>query len=86
MTETSEPGSDETFEKPSLRVIETVASADGVDPVDLEPPLTDVVDPTALDALFEPTTKIDSSRRGRVTFRYRGYRVTVDSSGHVELG
>ncbi|PCR88917.1 HalOD1 output domain-containing protein [Natrinema ejinorense] len=71
--------------KPSLRVLEKVADADDVAPVALEPPLYDVVDPTALDQLFEPTDTDDSVRSGRVTFRYRGYDVTITSNGAVEL-
>ncbi|MCW8173364.1 HalOD1 output domain-containing protein [Natrialba swarupiae] len=69
--------------KPSLRVVEQVADAEDVTPGSLEPPLNDVVDPTALDRLFEPTTAAGSTRRGRVTFSYCGYDVTVTSDGSV---
>ncbi|MDJ1434317.1 HalOD1 output domain-containing protein [Halostagnicola sp. A-GB9-2] len=42
-------------ERPSLRVVERVAEADGVDPVDLEPPLHGIVDTGALERLFKST-------------------------------
>ncbi|WIV68052.1 HalOD1 output domain-containing protein [Natrialbaceae archaeon AArc-T1-2] len=75
-----------TLAKPSLRVVEAIADAEDVHPADLEPPLNDVVDPTALDLLFESTAADDdTTRRGHVSFQYRDYDVTVDSSGTVEL-
>ncbi|WP_394741899.1 HalOD1 output domain-containing protein [Natronococcus roseus] len=74
----SSPGS------PSLRVVKAVANAEGVDPVELEPPLYDGVDPTAIDERFAPTTP-NASRNGRLRFRYRGYDVTGRSDGTVSL-
>ncbi|MWV39028.1 HalOD1 output domain-containing protein [Natrialba sp. INN-245] len=71
--------------KPSLRVVEQVADAEDVPPGSLEPPLNDAVDPTALDRLFEPTTAVGSTRRGRITFSYCGYDVTVASDGTVDV-
>lgn len=76
---------DLSYARPSLRVVEAVAAADGVDPADLEPPLHAVVDSVALDRLFDATGDETPSRRGRVRFQYRGYDVTVHSSGRVEL-
>ncbi|AEH39441.1 HalOD1 output domain-containing protein [Halopiger xanaduensis] len=73
------------FTKPSLRVLEEIADAEDVSPAALEPPLNEVIDPTALDRLFEPTATDDSARGGRVSFKYRGYGVTVTSNGTVEL-
>ncbi len=67
-----------------MRVVRAVAAADGVDPADLEPPLADAVDPAALDRLFASLAD-GTVRRGRATFDYRGYDVTVDSSGRVTL-
>lgn len=69
----------------SLRVVETVANAEGVDPTELEPPLYDAVDPNAINDLFAATTAPNASRNGRLTFRYRGYDVTVRSDGTVSL-
>lgn len=66
----------------SLRVIEEVAARDGVDPVDVKPPLHDVVDPEALDALFRSA---DGSNGTAVEFPYAGYDVRVESSGTVRV-
>ncbi|WP_293032256.1 HalOD1 output domain-containing protein [Natronococcus sp.] len=68
---------------PSLRVVDAVADAEGIDPVELEPPLYDAVDPNAIDELF--TTTPSASRNGRLNFQYRGYDVTVRSDGTVSL-
>lgn len=65
----------------SQAVVETVASAEGVDPLDLEVPLYDAVDPDALDALFQSGIAVD----GRVEFEYYGYDVTVTDGGRVTL-
>lgn len=70
---------------PSFRVVSAVADADDADIVDLEPPLSEVVDPTALDRLFDATATSDRSGDGCVTFRYRGHDVIVRPDGDVEL-
>lgn len=62
----------------SMRVIEAVADAKGVDPVTLDP-LYDVLDPDALDGLFSCDVQ------GCVQFEYEGRRVTVYSDGEVAL-
>lgn len=75
---------DETTVPPSISVVEAVASAEGVDPLSLEPPLHQVVDPDALDALFTEKGPM-VTRRSRVHFRYRGFAVTVEKKGDVSL-
>lgn len=65
---------------PSVTVIERVADREGTDPVRLDPPLHDVVDPDALDAFCA-----DSDTTGCVTFSYCGYTVTVGIDGTVDL-
>ena len=69
----------------SMRVLEAIGDAEGVDPADLEPPFNDVVDAAALDLLFEPTADDKTTRHGRVSFTYHTYDVTVYSDGRVEL-
>ncbi|QLG62935.1 HalOD1 output domain-containing protein [Halorarum salinum] len=69
---------------PSTRVVEAVAEFRDVDPAEL-PPLYDVVDPDALDALFDSTGTSSSRREGTVEFVYAGIFVRVDASGGVEL-
>ena len=61
---------------PSVRVVETVADREKTSPLTLSPPLTEFVNPDALDALFERST-------GTVTFDAWGYRITVEADGTV---
>ncbi|MFB6171889.1 MAG: HalOD1 output domain-containing protein [Haloarculaceae archaeon] len=63
---------------PSYAVVETVARADGTDPVDLGP-LYEQVDPDALDALLA------DARGVAVTFPFAGHEVTVGSDGVIEV-
>lgn len=62
----------------STSVIEAVASAEGVDPVELSEPLFAAVEPDALDRLFRAGT-------GCVTFQYLGYEVTAHGDGEVTV-
>lgn len=70
--------------RPSTQVVEAVAEFRDVDTVEL-PPLYDVVDPDALDALFDSTETNSSRREGTVEFVYAGVSVRVDASGSVEV-
>ncbi|SER78936.1 HalOD1 output domain-containing protein [Natrinema salaciae] len=65
----------------SIEVVRGVAAHEGVDPLDLEPPLHEVVDTDALEAL------VRSTRDSGVTveFTYCGARVRIDESGAVEV-
>lgn len=64
-------------------VVTAVADAKDVDPVDLRP-LHDVIDPDALEALFDET---DGSRlrTGHVAFDYEGFLVQVEDDGAVTV-
>lgn len=64
-------------------VITAVARYEGVDPASLTPPLFDVVDPDALDALCGGTHGCGTPVR--CTFTYRGHRIEVESSGSVTV-
>ncbi|WIV68664.1 HalOD1 output domain-containing protein [Natrialbaceae archaeon AArc-T1-2] len=74
---------------PSQAVVEAVADAESVPPESLCPPeydpLHSVIDPQALDALFEPRADGTPRSSGRVSFTFCGYDVTVDSDGTVTL-
>lgn len=74
------PAGDEPL---SVTVVRAIAAHEGVDPMDLSPPLFRSLDPAALDSLFEPTT--GGVRSGSVAFTYDGKRVTVESSGEVTV-
>jgi len=66
-------------EQISIDVIEAIADATGTDPLTMDPPLYEVVDTDALDALYE---------RGAVAtveFEYDGHSVTVDGDGTVTV-
>ncbi|WIV66252.1 HalOD1 output domain-containing protein [Natrialbaceae archaeon AArc-T1-2] len=71
-------------ESVSVQVVRKVADCEGVDPAALQPPLQTVIDTDALDSLFrlgDETTHAD----GVVEFTYKGYPVTVDSTGRVDV-
>lgn len=63
----------------SIAVIEAVEAATGTDALDL-PPLLDVIDPDALDALVRST---DQSLR--VEFEYSGRTVVVGGDGRISV-
>jgi hypothetical protein len=69
----------------SERIIEAVAEREGVSPTALAQPLNEVIDPEALDTLFEPQPNGEQRSEGRVEFQYYGYTVTVDMDGSVRL-
>lgn len=59
-------------------IVQTIADRDDTPPEQLEPPLSAVIDPDALTAVLRDTS-------GYVTFRYRGYIVTVGDDGTVTV-
>ena len=67
---------------PSEAVVTAVARQTDVAPTHL-PPLHDVIDPDALDALFAPTPTA-GRMDGGVSFEYSGYEFTVHAHGYVE--
>jgi hypothetical protein len=69
---------------PSAVVVKAVAAVDdrGVGELD---PLFDVVDPEALDALFEPTRRGGQRDAGTVAFPYHGYEIRVRADGTIEI-
>lgn len=64
-----------------VRVIEAVGDVAGVDETDITAPLSEAIDPEALDALFEEGIE------GEVRFPFDGYRITVmvseDGTGRI---
>lgn len=78
-----DPGTFETF---SALVVEAVAEAEGVDPIELQP-LYGTIDPDALDSIFHPQLRHDTETppTGEVVFVYHGYEVSVTASGRVTL-
>lgn len=67
-------------ESASRKVVETVAEAEEVDPLDLEIPLYEAVDPEALDYLFsraDPSCEFE--------FNYYGYRILVQKDDRLSV-
>ena len=73
----------QTTESLSLRVVEEIAEREGVQPEKVSPPLHYAIDTDALDSLYQSG---DAARSpSKVTFDYKGYTVTVDSTGDVDI-
>jgi hypothetical protein len=65
--------------KPSVEVVESVASIVAADPKELEAVLYRTIDPQALNRLFDGRGDTD----GFVQFAFAGCRVTVEADGDV---
>ena len=76
----SEP---EAWQPASVAVVERVAGAEGVDPLDLDP-LYEAIDPDALDTLCGGAGR-DARPPARIVFEYHGYTVIVDGPDSVTL-
>lgn len=63
-----------------FEVVEKIAEVEGVDPLELTPPLFEVIDPDALEQIFA-TTATDDRMDVQVTFSYNEYEVTVCGDG-----
>lgn len=64
-------------------ILEAVAEAKDVDPIEIDTPLYDVIDPDAVDRLFEKTGRQPGVRGGQLSFRYEDCRITVYGEGAV---
>ena len=67
------------------RVLSEIADREGIDPVDLDPPLYEVIDRRTVDALVSGGPSRPDSQRPIADFTYQGYSVTVDSGGNVTV-
>jgi hypothetical protein len=70
---------DET--QPSIAVVEALAEAKGIEPVEMGETLYEAVDPDALDRLFDDCA--DDEVTGRVVFELGAHEVTVQSNGDI---
>ncbi|WP_232701786.1 HalOD1 output domain-containing protein [Halobacterium wangiae] len=64
------------------RIVAAVADKEGVDPVDLNPPLGTVVDLDAVERLFARST---AAADLELRFQYRGHDVLVREDGAVTV-
>jgi len=67
----------------TVKIVQEIAEQQDVDPSEVEPPLHSVIDTEALERLFSATN--GRSRRGRLTFEYNGYTVTVEANEAVSV-
>ncbi|MFD1646843.1 HalOD1 output domain-containing protein [Haloarchaeobius litoreus] len=68
----------------SRAVVRAVSAVEGRDPCSLRP-LAEIVDPDALDRLFEPQHDGTPRTGGRLSFVYHGQRITVDNGEYLTL-
>jgi len=66
----------------SLAVVGAVATFRGIKPIDL-PPLTEAVNPDALNRLFRVRANGAPRTTGSVSFRYAATEVTVHADGEI---
>lgn len=71
-------------ESVSSAVLRAVSAVDGRKPGSLQP-LNDVVDPHALDALFEPRSNDAPRTGGRLSFSYSSCRITIDNGEFLTI-
>lgn len=69
----------------SRAIVEAIADAKGVSPVDLQPPLYEAVDPDALEQFVASVHDRPNTTDLRVTFTYAGHEVTVSGDGDVSI-
>lgn len=69
----------------STAVVEAVATVTNTPVTEIDP-LYEVVDPDALNDLYEPTSNGTSQRNGYVSFSLQECDVTVFAGGRIELG
>lgn len=69
----------------TTKVVKRVAIMEGVDPLELQPPLYSTVDIDALEDLF--TSAVDDRTEGTISieFEYQGYQVTIESDDEVSV-
>lgn len=72
-------------ESPSTAVVETVAAREGVDPMDIDAPLYEAVDPDALDSIVRTVDGEPNHAPLEVEFTYYGYEVVVATDGSVRV-
>jgi len=68
----------------STAVVRAVSAVEGRDPRSLDP-LSDVLDPDALDALFEPRSNGRPRTGGQLSFIYSNCICTIDNGEYLSL-
>ena len=73
------PGSTNQQESISVGVVEALAEARGISPMEVDEPLYDAVDPEALDQIFDP----NDDGGGHVVFTVGEHEVTVTAERDI---
>jgi len=84
-TQTKSLPSAKPAEDPSMMIIDLISDLEGVDPVELSPPLYSVIDPEALDTLVHSASAETPQPWGHVDFEYCGYEIRVQSDGEIAI-
>jgi hypothetical protein len=71
--------------EPTQRIVEVVAEREGVDAVDLDPPLFEVLDGDLLNSLLESNANSGQGASLELSFEYQGYDVHVSAGGSVRV-
>lgn len=71
-------------ESVSTAVVRAVSAVKGREPCSLRP-LADVVDPTALETLFDPQYDGTPRTGGRLSFVFNGCYITIDNGEYLTL-
>lgn len=66
-------------------IVYAVADAKGIDPLDLDANLYDVVDISAIDSPFGTPVSENPKVRGSLEFEFAGSRVFVTSDGSIQI-
>ena len=67
------------------QIITEVASREGVEPLDLDVPLYDAIDPEALEALFTRPRNLSTESTLTLSFTYYDYEIVVDSDRSISV-
>lgn len=76
---------EQSHEAPSQAIVTLIADLEGTAPTELQPPLYSVVDPEALDSLFDSSATDESRTPSYTCFRYRGYEIRVEAGGDITI-
>lgn len=76
-----DPASD--AESASIRIVTEIAEMEGIDPTEVQPPLNDVIDPEAVDALLDRAGR--PAADVRLQFTYCDYEVEVAADGAIDV-
>lgn len=66
-------------------IVDEIADREGVDPVDLDPRLGEVVNTDLLDAIADDADSRNDGLSPTVDFEYHGYTVSIDSGGAISV-